>query len=73
LKADVSGSTLYSFRELTPAELGRAEDAGIKQVYFAISRRDAEGIQLWPACLIQKGVQRVREQTITDVVEKWND
>jgi hypothetical protein len=72
LDRDAAGSTLYSFRELTPPELGRVEDAGILRVCAAISRHDAVKIGLWPAHLAQEVEQNARAEIAAGLVEKWN-
>lgn len=70
LTPDVRGATLYSFRELTPSELGRAADAGIQRVYAAIRRRDAIRIGLWPTHLGQVVEHNIRQE-MTAILEKW--
>lgn len=73
LNTDVRGATLYSFRELTPTELGRAEAAGIARVFVGVTRHVAAKIGLWPEHLEQESVRYARDQIMAKYVETWNE
>jgi hypothetical protein len=71
LNTDVRGAVLYSFRELTPAELGRAEAAGIKSAYYGVTRHVAKRIGLWPAHLRQRAIRYCRDTIMAEYVATW--
>jgi hypothetical protein len=68
---DIQGATLYSFRELTPFELGSAQAAGIGCVYYGVTRHIAKRLGLWPKHLEQRSIRYCRDAIVKEYVETW--
>lgn len=66
LSQDVCGATLYSLFEPSPEELLLASNAGVKAVYFALSKHDAVRLGVTP--LVPQCVRYAREA----ILERWN-
>lgn len=72
LKDAAPGSTLYFFCEPGLGELLLAEQAGVKAIYYAVSKHDALRRGLYPPRLRPQTVQRARAAILNDYVATWN-
>jgi hypothetical protein len=72
LKDGAHGATLYFFCEPALNELILAKAAGVKAVYYGVSKHDAGRYGLYPPRLKPEMVQRARETILKDYVVTWN-
>ncbi|MEN6367725.1 MAG: hypothetical protein ABFC88_13015 [Thermoguttaceae bacterium] len=65
---------LCTFRELTPLELGRVLDIGVRRIYAAIRKADAKLLKIWPDTdgFDVKIVNRVRNELLPTLTEGWD-
>jgi len=74
LNQDVRGAKLYMLFEPNPEELLLASNAGVRAVYFALSKHDAARLGVtplipwWVPPLVPRSVRYARET----ILRKWN-
>lgn len=74
LNQDVRGAKLYTLFEPNPEELLLASNAGVRAVYFALSKHDAVRLGVtplvpwWVPPLVPRSVRYARET----ILRKWN-
>ena len=72
LTGDARDATLCFFCEPGLSELMLAEAAGVKAVYYGVSKHDALRHGLYPRHLKPQLVQRARETILREYVATWN-
>ncbi len=68
---NLDGVTLYFFCEPSLGELTVAAAAGVKAVYYGISKHDALRHGLFPAHLRPQVVQRIRRTILDEYAATW--
>jgi len=68
---NLDGVTLYFFCEPSLSELSAAAAAGVKAVYYGISKHDALRHGLYPAHLRPQVIQRIRRTILDEYAATW--